>query len=121
MTTQTDTKEYTIDASSRKLGRLASEIATKLLGKHLPEYREYKVMDVRVTVENASEMDISAKKLREKEYVTHSGHPDGQKISSAEEIVNEDGFGILLRHAVRGMLPKNKLQSRRMKRLEISE
>lgn len=119
--TDTDTKEYTIDAAGRKLGRLASEVATLVMGKNMPDYRDNKVMDVSVVVENASKLDISQTKLDEKEYKRFSDYPGGTKTISARELAEEKGYGALIKRAVEGMLPKNKLQSRRMKNLEVKE
>lgn len=122
MTQETTQKtEYTIDATGRKLGRLASEVATLLLGKQLPDYKPNQVADVKVTINNASKLDISDNKLDSKEYSRYSGFPGGRRTRTAREVVELKGFGELIRRAVNGMLPKNKLQSRRMKNLEINE
>lgn len=113
--------KYTIDASDRKLGRLASDIATKLMGKESVDFKRNQVADVTVTVENAAEMDISDDKLDNKEYDRHSGHPGGRKVETAREVVESKGYSELLRRAVRGMLPKNKLQDPTMKNLTVVE
>jgi large subunit ribosomal protein L13 len=115
----TDTQ--TIDASGEKLGRLASAIATKLMGKDRVDFARNEVADVTVMVENASQLNISDKKLDTKEYDSHSGYPGGRKVETAREVVEKKGYSELIRRAVRGMLPKNKLQDPTMKNLVIKE
>lgn len=112
---------YTIDAQGRKLGRLASEVATKLMGKNSINFQRNQVADVSVTVENAAEMNISDDKLDTKEYDQHSGHPGGRKVETAREVVKAKGYSELIRRAVRGMLPKNKLTDPTMKNLTVTE
>ena len=119
--TETEITEYTIDAAGRRLGRIASEVATLLIGKNLPNYRKNKVMNVSVTITNAHKMDIDQNKLDSKEYKRFSDYPGGTKTITARELAEEKGHGELIRKAVEGMLPKNKLQSRRMKNLHIEE
>lgn len=114
-------KEYTIDAKDMKLGRLASEVAVLLMGKNLPEYAKNKVADVKVTITNASHLDISQKKAKTKEYFRWSGYPGGQKRETLEDIVTKKGTAEAIRKAVRGMLPGNKLRPLMLKRLEITE
>lgn len=115
------TKTHKIDASNKKLGRLASDVASKLMGKESVDFARNQVADVEVVVENASKLDISDDKLDNKEYDRHSGYPGGRKTQMAREVVESKGYGELVRRAVRGMLPKNKLQDPTMKNLKISE
>lgn len=121
MATDTDTRTYTFDATDRKLGRLASEVATKLMGKDDVNFTRHKVADVDVTVKNASRMNISDDKLDTKEYDRHSGYPGGRKVETAREVVEKKGYSELIRRAVRGMLPNNKLKDPTMKNLTITE
>lgn len=121
MSQATETKKYEVDATGRKLGRLASELAVYLTGKNLPHYKPNQVADVSVVVKNASQLAITEKKLDEKEYARYSGYPGGRRTKTAREVANTKGYGELIRRAVEGMLPKNKLQSRRMKNLEVKE
>ncbi|HJN62776.1 MAG TPA: 50S ribosomal protein L13 [Candidatus Paceibacterota bacterium] len=113
--------EYKIDAKGKKLGRLASEIATLLMGKNSLDFEKHKVADVKVVVSGASGLDISAKKMEDKRYKSFSGYPSGLKVKSAKEIVKVHGYGELIRNAVKGMLPGNKLRSRLLKNIEITE
>lgn len=115
------TETHTIDASGRKLGRLASEIATILMGKNSVDFARNQVADVQVTVENASKLDITDEKLDTKEYDRHSGYPGGRKVETARDVVEKKGYGELVIRAVRGMLPKNKLQDPTMKNLVVEE
>lgn len=115
------TETHTIDATGRKLGRLSSEIATILMGKDRVDFARNKVADVSVTVENASKMSITDEKLETKEYDRHSGYPGGRKVETARDVVEKKGYGELIIRAVRGMLPKNKLQDPTMKNLVVKE
>ena len=117
MTTDT----HTIDATGKKLGRVATEAATVLMGKHKSDFAPYKQGDTSVTIENASQLSISEKKREQKEYDRYSGYPGGRKTLRMEEVIEKKGYGEVVRMAVKGMLPKNKLQALRMKRLTISE
>ncbi len=112
--------EHKIDAKGKKIGRLATEVAVLLMGKDSTEYARHTVADVAVVVENVSEMDIPAKKLKEKKYLTYSGYPGGQKSATLEQVIEKKGHEEVLRRAVFGMLPSNKLRPLLMKRLSIS-
>ena len=115
------TKTVKIDATGKKLGRLASEVAVSLLGKDDPNYAPHIVSDIQVEVENASKLDLGEKKLNEKEYAHYTGYPSGLKKETAGSLKSRKGASELVRKAVYGMLPGNKLRSRRMKRLVVTE
>lgn len=115
------TETHTIDASGERLGRLATRVATTLMGKDRVDFARNKVADVSVTIENASKLDISDDRLDNKEYDRHSGYPGGRKVETAREVVEKKGYGELIRRAVRGMLPDNKLKDPTMKNLSITE
>ena len=117
----TATKEYNIDAKGKKLGRLASQIAVILMGKDSLDFARNKVIDVKVNVLNASKIDISLKKLTDKRLKSFSGYPSGLKIKSPEELIKVHGYKGLIERAVRGMLSGNKLRSRMLKNLKITE
>ena len=121
METKTATREYQIDAEEKKLGRLASEIAIVLMGKDSLDFARNKVTDVKVNVLNASKIDISLKKLADKRLKSFSGYPSGLKIKSPQELIKIHCYKGLVKRAVRGMLPGNKLRSRMLKNLNISE
>lgn len=112
--------EYTIDATGKRLGRMATEIATILLGKNQPDFAKNVVAPVKVMVTNASKLDISEKRSTE-EFQTYSGHPGGQKIETLAHLANRRGYGEVVKRVVGGMLPKNKLHKLRMQNLVVSE
>ncbi len=109
-----------IDATNKTLGRLASEIAKILQGKHRPDYDPRKTGDEVVEVYNVSKMKIDPKKLEKKFYIWHTGYPGGLRKKSLKELFEKKPEEVLKR-AVWGMLPKNKLRKRRIKRLKIKK
>lgn len=117
----TATTEYVLDATDQRLGRIASEIAVLLMGKELPSFSRNTLADVTVTVNNASLMNIDAKKMKEKVYDRYSGYPGGRKEQTMEKVVSDKGYAAILTNAVNGMLPKNKLQPLMIKNLIINE
>lgn len=115
------TKEHKINASGKKLGRLASEVAHVLLGKDSTDFAKNTVADVKVHVENAAVMDIGEKKLTEKEYQRYSGYPGGRKVKFMKDVIAHNGIAYVVEKAVYNMLPGNKLRKPRMKNLIINE
>ena len=101
------------------MGRLASEIATILQGKKNPGYEPRLAGEDRVIVKNIDGMTISGKKETDKVYYHHTGYMGGLKEETYEEVVAKKGKQEVLRRAVMRMLPKNRLQVPRMKRLII--
>ena len=120
METNTTTREYTIDAKGKRLGKVATEAATLLMGKNQPDFAKNIVADVKVTIENASQLDIPEKKKTEG-YQTYSGYPGGLKTETLEHLGERRGYAEVVRRTVNGMLPKNKLQSVLMKNLVVTE
>ena len=112
---------YTIDATNKRLGRIATEAALVLMGKNTPSYRPYRAPAVIVTVKNAAKLDFRQRKLKQKIYTSYSGYPGGLKSETADRRAARHGYGALIRAAVKGMLPKNKLQHTMMSRLIVSE
>lgn len=108
----------TIDAKDKILGRLASKLALILQGKDSLEFAPYKEGDTSVVVINSDRLNLSGKKLEQKKYYHHTGWPGGIREKSLKELFKKDSREVL-RKAVWGMLPKNKLRVRRMKRLKI--
>ena len=111
--------DYTIDAKNQNMGRLATEIATILQGKKNPNYEPRLAGDDRVIVKNVNDMTISGRKESDKVYFHHSGYMGGIKEETFAEVVAKKGKQEVLRRAVMRMLPKNRLQAPRMKRLII--
>jgi len=114
-------KEYTIDASGRSLGRVASEAAKILNGKTTPDYKPNEVAPVKVTVLNSSLLNIPLSKMKQKKYVSHSGYPGSQKFETLEKLSERLGKGEALKKAIKNMLPKNKLNKLVMKNLNIKD
>ncbi len=113
--------EYTLDAQGKSMGRIATEAAMKLMGKNAPTYKPNVAPEVSVRIVNASKANISEKKKGEKTYERYSGYPGGLKSSTMEEVIAKKGYGEVFRMAVKGMLPKNKLQAVMMKNLTVEE
>ncbi len=114
-----ESKTHTIDATDKPLGRLASDIAIILQGKNKPDYEPYKEGSDFVSVKNIKNIKVTGKKMKEKIYYHHSGYPGGLKETTMEKIFKRNP-GEILKKAVWGMLPKNKLRAKRIKRLKIS-
>lgn len=108
--------DYHLDAKNQKLGRLSAEIATILQGKKSPHYEPRLLGSDRVLLQNYRHFSITGKKLTGKIYYSHSGRPGHLKSKTLEEAIKKDPRWVL-KEAVRKMLPKNKLNSRRLKNL----
>ncbi len=119
MTTDTQYKEIKIDIAGKKLGRVASEISMILMGKDSSNYAPNVLTPVKVTVEGVNKLAFTDKKLSEKEYQRYSGYPGGRKVFNMAHIVESRGAAEVLRKAVFGMLPNNKLRAKMMKNLII--
>lgn len=109
----------TIDAQDKTLGRVAAAAAKALLGKHTAVFAKNVVTSEGVTIINADKIRVSGSKERNKEYVRYTGYPGGQRIESYAQLTARRGKKEAIRRAVLGMLPKNKLQARRIKNLII--
>ena len=107
-----------VDASSAPLGRLATTIAKYLIGKYKPTYTAHIDSGDYVVVVNAAQLVVTGKKLDAKVYYRHSGYPGGLKERTLKEQLQVDP-AFVIREAVRGMLPKNKLSDDRLGRLKI--
>ena len=108
--------EFHIDAKNQKLGRLASEIATILQGKRNSHYDPRLVGDDKILVKNYGRISVTGKKFKEKIYYRHTGRPGHLKSKTFEEAFMRNPKWVLI-EAVRKMLPKNKLNARRLKNL----
>ena len=109
---------YVIDAAGRPLGRLASEIAIVLRGKHHPEYSPHLSLGDHVVVVNADKVHISGDKREKKLYYRFSGYPGGLKVRSMRDVIDRDPTRVV-HLAVRRMLPKTRLGSKMLKKLKI--
>ncbi len=113
-------KTYTIDATGKRLGRVATEAAKVLLGKDSVDFAKNIVSEVTVKIENASKLDITDKRA-EMEFQSYSGFPGGRRVETLDHLATRRGMGEVVRRVVGGMLPKNKLHKPRMKNLEVTE
>jgi len=113
-----DKKWYLVDAKDKVLGRLATQIAMRLRGKHKPIFTPYADTGDFVVVINADKVTLTGKKWANKIYYRHSGYIGGLKQISAKKL-HEKKPEDILRFAVRGMLPKNSLGRRQLKKLKI--
>lgn len=109
---------HLIDAKNQILGRLSTQIAQVLMGKDKPFYVPYLEMGDNVVVINAAKILISGKKTQQKKYYHHSGYPGGFKVENLAQLLVRKPEEVILR-AVKGMLPKNKLGQKMIKRLHL--
>lgn len=109
---------YVVDAESKTLGRLATQIADVLRGKNKPAYTPHVDTGDFVIVVNAEKVRVTGQKLDQKLYYRHSGYPGGLRSRSLREQLERRPEEVL-RRAVRGMLPKNKLASAQLRKLKI--
>lgn len=111
-------EKHTIDANGKILGRLSTEVAKLLMGKGKPSFVPYLDMGDFVTVTNASKVKITGKKLNQKEYIRHSGYPGGKRVDTMDKLMDRKP-AFVFEHAVKGMLPKNKLGKKMIKKLTV--
>ncbi len=111
-------KWYLVDAEDKILGRLATQIAMRLRGKHKPIFTPHADTGDFIVVVNAEKVALSGKKWDKKIYYRHSGYIGGLKEISARKLLEKKPEDVL-RYAVRGMLPKNSLGRRQLKKLKI--
>jgi len=97
-----------IDAADQVLGRLSSRIALILRGKNKPSYTPHVDCGDNVIVINADKVRLTGKKMTDKIYVRYTGYPGGQRFSTPKELLNRKPLSVV-EHAVKGMLPKNRL------------
>jgi len=112
-------KWYVIDADGKTLGRLATQIASILRGKHKPIYTPHVDTGDYVIVVNAEKIHLTGKKLQDKKYYRHSGYPGGLKVRTAAELLSSGRPERVLKLAVWGMLPHNRLGRKMFKKLKV--
>lgn len=111
-------KTHIIDATGQILGRLASQIAILLQGKNKPDFFPYKDMGDFVVVKNVGKLKVTGKKMEQKKYFRHSGYMGGVKEILLKELLAKRPEEVL-KTAVSGMLPKNRLRAKMIKRLKF--
>ncbi len=111
-------KWYVVDAENKVLGRLASEIASRLRGKHKPTFSPFIDNGDFIVVTNAEKIQLTGNKLNDKKYYRHTGYIGGIKETSAKELLVKHPTDLITK-AVKGMLPKNKLGRAQFKKLKV--
>ena len=111
-------KWYLIDWSGKKLGRLSVQIANILRGKNKPEYTPNSDVGDFVVLINAERIEISGNKSKDKIYFKHTGYPGNLKEINFQDLLNKDPEKVL-RNAVKGMLPKNRLNRKIINKLKV--
>jgi large subunit ribosomal protein L13 len=107
-----------VDAAGQTLGRLASEVASLIRGKHKPQFTPHVDTGDFVVVINADKIVLTGKKLLQKKYYRHSGYPGGLRTTTAQEMLNTKPER-MIELAVKGMLPKNKLGHQLQTKLKV--
>ncbi|MBD1372332.1 50S ribosomal protein L13 [Hazenella sp. IB182357] len=111
-------KWYVVDAKGKTLGRLATEVATLLRGKHKPQFTPHVDTGDFVVIINAAEIELTGKKLDQKMYYRHTGYPGGLRSINARDL-REKRPERMLELAVKGMLPKGSLGRQQLKKLKV--
>lgn len=115
----TVTKEWLlVDADGQNLGRLASEVAKLLRGKHKPSYTPHVDCGDNVIITNAEKINLTGNKWEAKSYIRHTGYPGGQRSLTASELRSKHPERVIEK-AVKGMLPKNKLGAQLFRNLKV--
>ena len=109
---------WVVDATGKTLGRLASQVANLLMGKHKPIYAPHTDVGDYVVVVNAAKVKVTGKKAEQKIYYRHSGYPGGLKSLSFKEMSDKYPSRVV-EHAVKGMLPRNRLGKAMFKKLKV--
>jgi len=115
---QIERQWHVIDAADRPLGRVATQVATLLRGKHKPVFHPSQDVGDYVVVVNAGKVAVTGKKLEQKIYYRHSGYLGGLKETSLKEMLAKRPERVI-EHAVRGMLPKNSLGRTQYRHLRV--
>ena len=111
-------KWHVIDASGRTLGKLATEAARLLMGKHKPTFSPNLDTGDNVVVINAEKVQVTGNKLKQKQYYRHSDYPGGFKSISLEKMMQDNPTRVI-EHAVKGMLPHTRLGAQMRKKLRV--
>ena len=107
-----------VDASDQNLGRMCSKVAKILRGKHKPSFTPHVDCGDNVVIINASKINLTGKKWTDKEYISYTGYPGGQRVKTAQQIFDKNP-STLIEKAIKGMLPKNKLGAAIFRNLRI--
>lgn len=111
---------YTIDATDRTLGRVASEAAHALLGKRSVHFTKNMALPVTVVIENASKLHLPERRTKGKVYTHYTGYPDGLRSIRMDVMIDKKGIADVVKKTVDGMIPRNRLRAPRMKNLIVN-
>ena len=109
---------YVVDASDKTLGRLSTEIARRLRGKHKPEYTPHVDTGDYIVVVNADKVRVTGRKSTDKQYYRHTGYPGGIRSMNFEQIIERHPERVI-EHSVKGMLPRGPLGRAMFKKLKV--
>lgn len=115
---EVERKWYVVDAEGKTLGRVASQVATVLRGKNKPTFTPHVDCGDYVIVINAEKVEVTGKKRKEKVYKHHTGYPGGLRETTFDKLIAKKPEEII-RHAVKGMMPKGKLGRQMYKKLKV--
>lgn len=107
-----------VDASEQNLGRMCSKVAKILRGKHKASFTPHIDCGDNVVIINANKINLTGKKWTDKEYISYTGYPGGQRVKTAQQIFDKNP-SILIEKAIKGMLPKNKLGAAIFRNLRV--
>ena len=116
-----DLVTYSIDAKGKKLGRVASQAASLLMGKNRADFARHISPNVKVEITNASKLSLTDAKKKETKYMKYSGYQGGLRIENLEMLAERRGYSEGLKRAIKGMMPDNKLRPELLKRLTITD
>jgi len=111
-------KWYVVDAEGKTLGRLATQVAIVLRGKHKPTFTPHVDTGDHVIVVNAEKIHLTGDKVRQKTYYRHSGYPGGLKSETVKDLLERKPY-VIVERAIKGMLPKTKLGKQMARKLNV--
>ena len=115
-------KEWVVvDATDQVMGRLCSKVAKILRGKYKPSYTPHVDCGDNVIIINAEKVTMTGNKWTEREWLTFTGYPSGQRVHTAASVTQKNGYAALFQIVLKGMLPKNKLGAQLLKNVRIYE
>jgi len=118
--TKPEATTYTIDATDRTLGRVASEAAHALLGKRSVHFAKNQALPVTVIIENASKLHLPTRRTQGKVYTHYTGYPAGLREMRMDVMIDKKGIADVVKKTVDGMIPRNRLRAPRMKNLIVN-
>jgi len=119
--TKPEPTTYTIDATDRTLGRVASEAAHALLGKRSVHFAKNMALPVTVVIENASKLHLPLRRVQGKVYTRYTGYRAGLRETRMDVMIEKKGIVEVVKKTVDGMIPRNKLRAPRMKHLIVND